>query len=235
MTTWSVFYIIIIDHVVCYLQRGGIFIKREEKNIISKDKIFQAAIDEFGSKGYANASINNICNDNNISKGLIYHYYKSKDELFLLCVGECFDKLSSHLDRIITFCHNEIEKNIEDYFIARYEFFDSYKEFRQIFCDAVLQTPKHLTKEIADLKEGFYSVNRRFLKKILKQLNLRDSISEDEAMEYFIIFQEFFNSYFQRNQSGDNFVSDIIKLHEIQCHKILDIILYGIAKQGEKK
>ncbi|MCS4468495.1 hypothetical protein JTS96_08050 [Clostridium botulinum] len=31
---------------------------------------------EFGTKDYGKASLNNICNDNNISKGLIYHYYK---------------------------------------------------------------------------------------------------------------------------------------------------------------
>lgn len=217
------------------MKRGGILIKREQKNIESKRKIFQAAINEFGSKDYANASINNICNDNNISKGLIYHYYKSKDELFLLCVRECFDKLIDYLNRNITFSRDNVEKSIESYFVARYEFFDENKEFRQIFYDAVLQTPEHLREQIVELKKSFDSENQRFLEKILEQLNLRESISMDEAMEYFIAFQEFFNSYFQKNQSGNNHASDIIKIHERQCYKVLDILLYGIAKQEKKK
>lgn len=50
--------------------------KQKEKNKISRDKILNAAIIEFGTKDYGKASLNNICNDNNISKGLIYHYYK---------------------------------------------------------------------------------------------------------------------------------------------------------------
>lgn len=217
------------------MKGGRILIKREQKNIKSKNKILQAAINEFGFKDYTNASINNICNDNNISKGLIYHYYESKDELFLLCVGECFDKLSNYLNKNIIFNHDDVEKSIESYFIARYEFFEANKEFRQIFCDAILQTPEHLRKEIAGLKQSFDSVNHRYLEKILKQLNLRENISMDEAVEYFLAFQEFFNSYFQKNLSGNNHVSDTMKTHEIQCHKILDILLYGIAKQGKKK
>ncbi len=209
--------------------------KREQKNIRSKSKIFQSAIHEFGSKDYMSASINNICNDNNISKGLIYHYYESKDELFLLCVKECFDQLSDYLNRNSTIHHNDVEKSIESYFVARYEFFNVNEEFRQIFCDAILQTPEHLRKQIAELKEGFDSVNKRFLGEILKQLNLRENISADEAMEYFLAFQEFFNSYFQKNKSRDNHMSDMMKTHEIQLHKIFNILLYGIAKQEDKK
>ena len=47
--------------------------KQKEKSQISKEKILNAAIIEFGTKTYESASLNNICSDNNISKGLIYH------------------------------------------------------------------------------------------------------------------------------------------------------------------
>lgn len=149
----------------------------------------------------------------------------------MLCVKECFDKLSDYLNKNVTFYPGDVEKSIESYFVSRYQFFDANKEFRQIFCDAILQTPEHLRQQINDLRKGFDSINRSFLEKITKQLNLRENISADEAMEYFITFQEFFNSYFQKNQSRNNHISDVIKTHEIQCHKILNILLYGIAKQ----
>ena len=72
--------------------------KREEKNQLSKDKILNAAIAEFGVKSYESASLNNICSDHNISKGLIYHYFANKDELYLCCVKACFDALTEFLD-----------------------------------------------------------------------------------------------------------------------------------------
>lgn len=190
---------------------------------------------EFGSKDYNNASINNICSDNNLSKGLVYHYFQGKDELFLMCVKECFDKLSDYLKKNVELTEDNVEKSIENYFITRHRFFTENNEFRQIFYDAVMQTPEHLRDQIADLKKNFNSTNQSYLEKILKQLKLRESISIDDAMEYFVAFQEFFNSYFQKNQSENNHVSDRIDKHEMYCHRIFDIILYGIAKQEVKQ
>ena len=59
--------------------------KKEEKTEITRAKIYAAAINEFGTNGYAEGSINNICKTG-INKGLIYHNFKDKDELYLECV-----------------------------------------------------------------------------------------------------------------------------------------------------
>lgn len=47
----------------------------------SKAKILDAALGLFTSKGFEYTSINNIATEAGISKGLIYNYFKSKDEL----------------------------------------------------------------------------------------------------------------------------------------------------------
>ncbi|MEF9941398.1 MAG: TetR/AcrR family transcriptional regulator, partial [Lachnospiraceae bacterium] len=65
--------------------------KREEKAQVSKERIMAAAMEEFGEKNYDLSSLNNICNDNAISKGLIYHYFGNKEELYLCCVQSCLD------------------------------------------------------------------------------------------------------------------------------------------------
>ena len=59
--------------------------KKEEKTELTKSKIFAAAIQEFGTNGYATGSVNNICKTG-INKGLVYHNFKDKDELYLECV-----------------------------------------------------------------------------------------------------------------------------------------------------
>ena len=46
--------------------------KKEEKTEHTKNKIYAAAMQEFGTKGYAAGAINNICKSG-INKGLIYH------------------------------------------------------------------------------------------------------------------------------------------------------------------
>ncbi|MEA3422927.1 MAG: TetR/AcrR family transcriptional regulator [Bacillota bacterium] len=47
-----------------------------------RDRIINSALDEFGSNSYDKASTNNIVKNAGISKGLLFHYFKSKQELY---------------------------------------------------------------------------------------------------------------------------------------------------------
>ena len=58
-----------------------------------------AAMEEFGTKSYDAASLNTMCIENQISKGLIYHNFKNKDELYLQCVGQCYAQMTEYLKR----------------------------------------------------------------------------------------------------------------------------------------
>jgi len=55
----------------------------EDKKIERKKKILAAALNEFSEKGYSATSVDDIINRAEISKGLIYTYFKSKEEIFL--------------------------------------------------------------------------------------------------------------------------------------------------------
>jgi TetR/AcrR family transcriptional regulator len=48
-----------------------------------KERILNAATKEFAEKNYANASTNEIVRQAGISKGLLFHYFKNKKELYL--------------------------------------------------------------------------------------------------------------------------------------------------------
>ena len=49
-----------------------------------KDRILEAALIEFADKGYKKASTNTIVREAGVSKGLLFHYYKSKKDLYHL-------------------------------------------------------------------------------------------------------------------------------------------------------
>ena len=71
--------------------------KREEKNQQTRRRIMDSALAEFAANGYGGSSVNTICAAQGISKGIVYHYFESKDELYLACVEECFQCLTAHL------------------------------------------------------------------------------------------------------------------------------------------
>ena len=54
-----------------------------QENIGTKEKIIQYAFELFATKGYSDTSIDDIVKSSGISKGGIYYYFKSKEEIFL--------------------------------------------------------------------------------------------------------------------------------------------------------
>ncbi len=62
-----------------------------------REKIIQACIDEFGSRGYENSSTDRIIRKAGISKGGLYEYISSKRELFLYIVEYSYKALYDYL------------------------------------------------------------------------------------------------------------------------------------------
>jgi len=54
----------------------------------SIEAIKQAALNLFSDKGYGNTSISAIAKEANVSKGLMYNYFKSKQALLLAIIGD---------------------------------------------------------------------------------------------------------------------------------------------------
>ncbi len=71
-------------------------------NDSKRDKIINAALEEFAANGYDKASTNEIVKNAGISRGLLYHYFKDKEELYDMlkkyAVKTLFDKLNSAID-----------------------------------------------------------------------------------------------------------------------------------------
>lgn len=207
--------------------------KQNEKTKRSCDKILQAAIAEFGAKSFEAASLNTICSENQISKGLIYHNFKNKDELYLTCVKMCFQEITSYLQNAQDISEN-VQAGFSKYLCLRQTFFQENPYYGSIFFQALLQPPKHLADEIHALRREFDELNTSIYKKLLGQIQLRDGITIELALEYFTLFQEMFNGYFQNRAFQEHDVHVLAKEHEMNLTKILDFMLYGIAKEEIK-
>ncbi len=66
-----------------------------------KNKLLEIAIEEFSSKGYKNANINIIAKNAGISIGLMYKYFATKDDLFIMCLKHGMELLDKELYEIM--------------------------------------------------------------------------------------------------------------------------------------
>ncbi len=208
--------------------------KQSEKTKNTYNKILKSAIIEFGEKGYDNSSINTICSKNNISKGLIYHNFKNKNELYLIAVKECFNKLIEYMKKG-EYSKENTWKNVEKAITLRQEFFDKNINYRNIFFEAVLTPPKHLIEEINSIKKELEDFNIKIFKELLKDIKLKEGITEEMAISYFLIYQEMFNLYFEKKTNISKNLTEISSEHDLKLLPILNIMLYGIAEEANKK
>lgn len=73
---------------------------------LKRSKIIECAIDEFSSKGYDQVSTTSIAKLSGVTQPLVYHYFKSKEELYAECVRVCMmfyseEKYSEKLSLLI--------------------------------------------------------------------------------------------------------------------------------------
>ena len=206
--------------------------KREEKNALSRQRILDAAMEEFSRKGYAGASLNTVCAEKGISKGIIYHHFKDKDELYLLCIKECFDAITSYLEKTAETFTGSATERLQAYFDARLCFFAEHPLYLGIFADATFHPPGNLADAIADSRKGFDDLNISILTNLLQNETLREELSIDLIVEDFRIYMDYFHMRFRADFAMTKPSDDILHEYEEKCHRQLDILLHGVL--GEK-
>lgn len=68
--------------------------KNEKMRDVSKQKIRSAALNQFSKKGLFATRIQDIAMDADISQGLLYRYYSSKDEIYIDLIEDALDKIN---------------------------------------------------------------------------------------------------------------------------------------------
>lgn len=202
---------------------------QRERQERSRREIMEAAMEEFGTKEYNKVTMEGICTGHGISKGMMYHYYANKDELFLLCVEETFRALKAHLERDAQALEGQgAFESIKNYFMLREHFFQLHPKQKQIFESAMLRTPQHLVGQIEELRKPIRDMNRLFLEQAVGRMLLRPGVSREKAVQYLEGMEYLFRSSIQsRAYPG---VTDLHTMLEM-LQELLDMALYGIVDQ----
>ena len=93
-----------------------------------QDRIINAAMKEFIRKGYEHASTNEMVKGAGISKGLLFHYFNNKQELFLSLYDYGVEKAMSHFYAKI---------NLEER-----DFFTRFRQAQQVRWELLIQYPE---------------------------------------------------------------------------------------------
>ncbi len=160
----------------------------KEVNQETINKIVTSATALFNNKGYAGTSISDIAKNAQLSKGILYHYFDNKDQLYLHCGKKCLDDYSSYLGNNL----NEsldIDETITENIKIRLRFFKDFPQYKTLFNFIILKKPEHLTKELLELRQGFKEENQKRLRARIANIKLGEGIDEQDIITFTTMIQ----------------------------------------------
>ena len=111
--------------------------RKEEKTRLRREMIIAAALGEFAAKGYKGFVINELCKVDGISKGVLYHNFSGKSDLYLACVQESFEKA------LTLFLGEDGQvPTLAAYMERRHQFYRDFPEQSHLFFEAMIATPE---------------------------------------------------------------------------------------------
>lgn len=166
-----------------------------------RERILNAAMKEFAQKGFKNASTNEIVQEADIAKGLLFHYFKNKKQLFLFLYDYCID-----------LCMNEFYKKIN---LEERDFFLRFRQAQFIKMELLDKYPKIFNfleaayiENSSDIKDELDSRNQELLlnasKKIFEGIDLSKFKAEMDLSKVMNIviwtFQGFADEFLKRSK-----------------------------------
>lgn len=107
------------------------------------------ALSEFSEKGYGGQLSEHHLRCPGDLQGDRLSLFENKDQLYLSCVEECFQRLTAHLSAALQAEEpGPVEEQLGRYFTARMDFFQETPVYQPIFCEAVISPPGRLLEQI---------------------------------------------------------------------------------------
>ncbi|MHB8128986.1 MAG: TetR/AcrR family transcriptional regulator [Mobilitalea sp.] len=115
-----------------------------------RDAILNAALKEFATRGFDDASTNIIAKEAGISKALMFHYVNSKKDLFLFTYDYFTDLMDKEYFELMNFSEKDIFDRLRQSYLLQIELL---KRYPWIFEFNKLSTTTHSDKVNKELEE----------------------------------------------------------------------------------
>lgn len=126
--------------------------KQKKKAALSREQIISAAMEEFSEFGFAKATINSICRNGEISKGKLYHYYESKEDLYCACIEYCYEKIAPHMESFVADTAKTLEENIISYFELWQSFWSENKVMINLMVESKVLPPPGIGEKLYKMR-----------------------------------------------------------------------------------
>ena len=151
-----------------------------------RERILNAAISEFAQKGYKNASTNEIVKEAEISKGLLFHYFKNKKQLYLFLYDYLMEIMKEEYFQKPWIEEKDILEKIRMASFTKLELFRKYPLIFKFFLTAYSEMDDEVRNEVADRNQEMLEINLPKVYDNVDLSNVRDGVDPQKAIKLIV-------------------------------------------------
>lgn len=194
-----------------------------------KQRILEACILEFADKGYEKASTNAIIKDAKVSKGILFHYFGNKKNLFLYIVEYCLQFLIEEYRKYPLQKSGDIFDRIIEFGIIKLKIYHAYPNISKLIAHAFLNTPEVIRSAI---QSKYRQLSSEFLPSMFNDLDcskFRKGVNPQKALEIVMLFLEALQQKYNKEYQGreEELLGNVDKIM-IEYKEYFEVLKYGI-------
>jgi TetR/AcrR family transcriptional regulator len=148
-----------------------------------QDRIINAAIKEFAQKGYDNASTNEMVKEAGISKGLLFHYFKNKKQLFFFLFDYCYNLVAEEFYKKVDLDETDFFKRIRQAVQIKMDLQTKYPEILTFIQEAFMQDSPEIKDEFDKKKQELNAVNIGIVYDGIDLTKFRDDVDVQKILK----------------------------------------------------
>lgn len=196
-----------------------------------RDNVLDVSIKEFGQKGYHKASTNEIVKNSGISKGLLFHYFGSKQNLYFYTLDYCTEFLCNELIPYVETLPNDIFKKVTGVGLKKLELVQKYPHMQALLLKSFYNGPEEFKEALNERVKKLEAMSMPLLLKDIDTSKFRVDISKEFIIEFiFLTLNSVSNKYVQAYKNNyDKIIEDYPKILEEQ-QTYIKLIKEGVFK-----
>jgi TetR/AcrR family transcriptional regulator len=148
-----------------------------------RDRVINAAIKEFAQKGYDNASTNEMVKEAGISKGLLFHYFKNKKQLFFFLFDYCYNLVADEFYKKVDLTERDFFKRIRQAVHIKMDLQMKYPDILNFIQEAFMQDSPDIKEEFDKKKQELTAVNIGIIYDGIDLSKFRDDVDPQKILK----------------------------------------------------
>ncbi|MGA7159850.1 MAG: TetR/AcrR family transcriptional regulator [Bacteroidota bacterium] len=215
----------------------GIIERKEREKEHRREEIIDAAQKIFFQKGLAVATMDEIAEAAELSKGTLYLYYKSKEDLYFAVMLRGIDILYEMFSNVLSDAHPTL-KTIANFGEAYYEFFKQHRNYYRMF--HLFENPQFHKQVSEEMLQSCASHNQKVWGVLIDLI--RRGIDEGviqpdlDPKQAAVILWASSNGLMRQMDREDNYWKDVMELNlETALRRVHAMLLEAMMTEEAKK